>query len=308
MFAVSDTGRRLSPSRLATYGTCPRQYEYDKVWRVETPDESRRYLDRGLIYHAAIEETCNAVRASTDTMSDDDIRQFALEAVNQEWNDRAKRSEYQSDAQFAYDHALTVSAVESFFETDGIEHARNSVATEETVTCEHEGRRLKGRVDNIVRTDEGLHVYDYKGSFGNIISSWSSDSIPEHLDGEEFIPGKLKSLFQAAIYIEGAKNLDVYEPGMEVGFSFYALMKNKSRTGHPDGLQVSASGYPREVTDVYEEYHDDIWTLVERCYDGIIEEQFEPARFEEIQEDVCGDCDYRAMCGDYLSAEVRIDE
>ena len=305
---MTDDVRRLSPSRLATYGTCPRRYEYDRVWDVETPEESRRYLDRGLIYHAAIENTCDAVRDADRDLSDDEIHRMAMDAVETEWEDQAKRSEYQSDAQLEYDRALTCSAIDSFFETDGLEHARRSVATEVTVTCDREGRQFTGRADNIVRTDDGLHVYDYKGSFGGIISWRSADSIPLHRDGEEFIAGKLKSLFQAAIYIEGAKNLDVYEPGMDVQFSFYALLKNKTRRGHPDGLQVSASGYPREVTDIYEAHRDDIWALVEACYDGIVSERYEPTRFEQIREHECSDCEYRAMCGDYLGTEVRIDE
>lgn len=305
---MTDRVRRLSPSRLAIYGTCPRQYEYDVVWGVETPEESRRYMDRGLIYHAAIEQTCNAVRNADRHLSDDEIHQMAVDAVETQWENRAKRSEYQSDAQFEYDRALTLSAIDSFFETDGVEHARHSIATEETVTCDREGRYLRGRVDNIVRTDNGLHIYDYKGSFSGIISGYSADSIPLHRDGEEFIAGKLKSLFQAAIYIEGAKNLSVYEPGMDVRFSFYALLKNKDRRGHPDGLQVSASGYPREVTGIYDEYREDIWALVETCYDGIVSEAYEPARFEQIREHECEDCEFGTMCGDYLGEEVRIDE
>lgn len=305
---MSDADRRLSPSRLATYATCPRQYEYDKVWEVETPEESRRYLDRGLAYHAAIEEVCNMVRSADQAFTDDEIHRLALEAVKREWSERAKRSEYQSDAQFEYDRALTVSAIDSFFESDGVTHARNSVGTEVTVTCERGDRSLKGRVDNIVRTDDGLHIYDYKGSFNGIISTYSAESIPAHRAGEEYIADKLKSLFQAAIYIEGAKTLDVYDPGMDVRFSFYGLLSKKSREGHPDGLQVSASGYPREVTDIYGEYRDDIWALIEASYDGIVAERFAPERFDQIREHACDNCEFQAMCGDYLNAEVRIDE
>lgn len=305
---MSEDVRRLSPSRLALYGTCPRQYEYDRVWDVETPEESRRYMDRGLIYHAAIEDTCDAVRETEGNLSDAEIHRMALDAVEAQWTARANRSEYQSQAQFEYDHDLVVSAIDSFFESAGVEHARNSVATEVTLTCDHDGRYLEGRADNILQTDGELHIYDYKGSFGGVISSYSANSIPLHHEGEEYIADKLRSLFQAAIYIEGAKNLDVYEPGMDVRFSFFALLKNTTRQGHPDGLQVSASGYPREVTGIYADYHDDIWALIEACYDGIVAEAYEPTRFEQIHEHACDDCTYRTMCGDYLSAEVRIDE
>lgn len=308
MFGVTDTIRRLPSSRLATYGTCPRQYEYDKVWDVDSPEESRRYPHRGLVYHAAIEETCEMVRAATAEQSDDDIRQFALETVNAEWNVRTNRSEYHSDAQYAYDQRLTVAAIESFLEADGIDHIRNSVATEADVTCDREERYFKGRVDNIVRTDDGLHIYDYKGSFGGIVSWSSADSIPGHRDGEEFIADKFKSLFQAAIYIEGAKQLSVYEPGMDVQFSFYSLLYDKNREGHPDGLRVSVRGRPREVTGIYDEYREDIWALLAECYDGICAERYEPTRFDDIRENVCDDCAYQAMCGDYLNAEVRMDD
>lgn len=305
---MTDDGRRLSPSRLATYGTCPRQYEYDKVWDVETPEEARRYMDRGLIYHAAIEEICDTVRESPGDFTDAEIRDLALDVVTTKWDAGADRAEYHSDAQFAYDRSLTVAAIDSFFQGDGLDHARNSVATEETVTWDQGDRCYKGRVDHVVRTDDGLHVYDYKGSLSRIISGHSAQSIPDHLEGEEFLGGKLKNLFQAAIYIEGAKNLDVYEPGMDVGFSFYGVMHSTSRQGHPDGLQVSVSGSERDVTWIYETYREEIHALLARCYDGITNREFEPARFEDIREHACGDCAYRAMCGDYLSAEVGIDE
>lgn len=308
MFGVTETVRRLSPSRLATYGNCPRQYEYDKVWDVDSPEESRRYLDRGLVYHAAIEETCEMVRAATAEQSDDDIRQFALQTVDAEWDDRANRSEYHSDAQYEYDRTLTVRAIESFLASDGIDHIRNSVATEADVTCDRGERGFGGRVDNIVRTDDGLHIYDYKGSFNGIVSGYSAKSIPGHRAGEEFIADIMKSLFQSAIYIEGVKQLNIYEPEMNVQFSFYALLKDKTREGHPDGLQVSVSGRTREVTWIYEEYRAEIWALIEECYDGIVAERFEPTRFDDIRENVCDDCSYQAMCGDYLNAEVQIDD
>lgn len=305
---MTDGVRRLSPSRLATYATCPRQYEYEYVWRVETPEESRRYLDRGLAYHAVVERTCDDVRDATGRYGDAEIRQLARSHLATEWRDRIDRSEYHSDAQYEYDRALVASAIDSFFEDDGLVHARNSLRTEQTVTLDRDGRHYLGRVDHIVRTDDGLHVYDYKGSLSGIVSGYWAPKIPGHRSGEEFIADYLKDLFQAAIYVEGAKALDVYEPGMAVEFSFYGLLDSKTRTGSPDGLQVAVSGKSRDVTWIYEKYRDDIWALVEACYDGITAEQYEPVRFDEIREHACDDCEYRAMCADYLNAEVRIDD
>lgn len=299
--------RYVSPSSLAVYATCPRQYEYDKVWAVETPEASRRYLDRGLVYHGVIEDVCEAV-ADDPTMTDEDIRALALERVDTRWRDETDRREYASDAQYAYDRDLTAAAIDAFFEHDGIEHARNSVAIEKWLQCERDGVHLRGRADNIIRTDDGLRVVDYKGSFNDIVSSYTADRIAAHRDGEEYAAGILKSVFQAATYIEGAKGLDVYEPGMDVEFTFYGLLNNKSRERSLDGIQVSVRGYGRDVGAIYREHEAVIWALIRDCYEGILAENYEPDRFEAIREHACDECDYRAMCADYLGAEVRVDE
>lgn len=304
-FVVSDDRQPVSPSSLAVYATCPRQFEYDKRWQVETPEASRRYLDRGLVYHGVIEDTCEQFRDKEAT--DEELRRFAFERLDQRWATETDRAQYASDAQYRYDRDLTSAALESFFDTDGLDHVRNSVVTEEWLTCEHNGVRLRGRADNIVRTDDGIRVVDYKGSLNGIVSGYSAAQISQHRAGEEYAAGILKSVFQAATYIEGAKQLDMYDPGMDVEFSFYALLKDKTRTPHTEGIRVTVSGGEREVTDIYEDNREDIWEIIANCYRGIIGEHYEPERWEEIREHACEDCDYQSMCGDYLSGEVRID-
>lgn len=298
---------RVSPSSLAVYATCPRQYEYDAVWDVETPEESRRYLDRGLVYHGVIEDVCEEV-ADNPGLDDEAIRSFARQRTADRWADQTSRSEYASDAQYAYDQDVVHAAIASYFADEGITHVRNSIGTEQWLECERDGVYLSGRADNIVRTDDGLHVIDYKGSLNGIVSWQSADDIPAHHAEEEYAASILKSVFQAATYIEGAKTLPAYEPGMDVEFTFYALLYDKTRERHVDGLQVDVDGYGRAVGDIYRNYKDDIWAIISDAYQGICEAAYEPRRWEDIREHACGDCEYQAMCGDYLAAEVQLHE
>lgn len=289
------------------YTTCPRQYEYDKVWEVETPEQSRRYLDRGLVYHGAIEDTCEAV-AETPELSADEIRTIARDRTAERWDEQTARSEYASDAQYAYDRDVVAAAIDSYFATDGVGHARNSIGTERWLECNRGDVHLRGRADNIVRTDDGLHVIDYKGSLNGIVSWQSADDIPAHVAGDEYAASILKSVFQAATYIEGAKNLPEYDSEMDVEFTFYSLLYEKTRERHVDGIQVDVRGYGRAVGDIYRQHETDIWALIEDTYSGIVNGEYEPARWDDIQEHACPDCEYRAMCGEYLAEEVRIDE
>lgn len=305
---MSEDVVRVSPSRLATYATCPRQYEYDKEWTVESPEESRRYLDRGLAYHGAIEDTCAWVGDQPDSPTDDEIQAFAHEAIERRWADGTDRDEYTSDAQYAYDRQVAVAGVDAYFAEVGLEHARNSVEQEGWLTCDRGDVHLHGRVDNIVRTDEGLQIIDYKGSLSGIVSGRSHEKIEAHHAGEEYQADILKSVFQAAAYIEGAKATAHYEPGMEIEFTFYGVLSSVDRTPGPDGISVEVTGTPRDVGWIYEAHEDTIWSLIEDCYTGIVDGEFAPDPWEEIREHACGDCPYQGMCGDYVGAEVRLDD
>lgn len=304
---MTDARPRVSPSHLAVYAVCPRQYFFDKIWSVEAPERSRRYLDRGLAYHGAIEETCNTVK-DNEGMSDADIVDTARAAIEDRWEQEIDREEYASQAQYEYDRELTVSAVVNYFESDGAEHARRSIGTERWLTCDYNGVRLHGRVDNIVRTDDGLEIIDYKGSLNNIVSGSSADQIEEHRNQEDHCGDILKSVFQAAAYTEGVKETAEYEPGMDIEFTYYGVMHDKDRQPGLDGIRVSANGNDRQVGWIYEAYHDQIWALIDDCYEGICTEDHEAEPWELIQEHACSECDYQQMCPDYLGQEVRVDD
>ncbi|QDX41199.1 PD-(D/E)XK nuclease family protein [Salarchaeum sp. JOR-1] len=295
----------LSPSRLATYATCPRQYDYSYVQDVNAPDRTELYLNQGTIYHETIEEVCDATDADD---SPETIHERAMDIFDAKWAEHSTPADYESEAHQEYQRVENRAGIKAFFDPDGgdgIDHARQSVATECWVECERDWRALHGKADNVLRTEDGLHVIDYKRNTRGVLSSGTAEYLGDHLDGEGHEPKRVRNAFQTAVYIEGVKNEPFYEDGMGVRFSFYGLLNSTSFESTPTGYEVSARGYPRETTDIYDEHYDTIWALIRAAHDGITSESYEPEPFDLINEEACPDCEYREMCADRLSGEVR---
>jgi putative RecB family exonuclease len=295
----------LSPSRLATYATCPRQYDYRYEQDVNTPDRTELYLTQGTIYHETIEDVCDATDRGESAEA---IHDRAMRIFDAKWDEHSTATDYESGAHQEYQRVENRAAIESFFDPDGgdgIDHARRSVATECWVECDVDGRGLHGKVDNVVRTDEGLHIFDYKRNTRGVLSERTAENLGDHLDGEAHESKRVRNAFQTAAYIEGVKNEPFYEDGMTVRFSFYGLLNSTSFESTPDGYDVSARGWGRETTEIYEDHYDTFWALIRAAHDGITSETYEPVPFDLITEEACPNCDYREMCADRLSAEVR---
>ena len=295
----------LSPSRLATYATCPRQYEYSYPQDINTPDRTELYLNQGKIYHETIEDVCDATERGDDAET---IHARAMRIFDEKWDEHSNPDDYESTAHKEYQRIENQAAIDAFFDPDGgdgIKHARRSVATECWVECERDGRGLHGKADNVIRTDEGLHIFDYKRSTRGVLSSGTAEYLADHLNGNAHEPKRIRNAFQTATYIEGVKNEPFYEDGMTVQFSFYGLLNSTSFESTPSGYSVSVRGYPRETTEIYEEHYDTIWALIRAAHDGITNETYDPEPFAIISEEACPDCEYREMCPDRLSTEVK---
>lgn len=302
----SDSRDHVSPSQLAKHAYCPRCYDFAYAQQVRTPDSSKRYLQQGSILHKTIARTCDAVRESAEA---EEIGRIANEIFSDVWAEVADRDEYSSNAHYEYHQQLTQKGIEAFFEPDGgdgIEHARQSVAVEESLQCVHQDVPLYGYTDNILRTDDTVHLIDYKRNLNGIISSGTADRLKQHLDGEAHEASRVKNAIQAAAYIEGIKETEYYESGMDVRFSFYGLLNKTEMLESPDGYSVSARGWGREITDVYADHYVTIWELISKAYTGIQNGDYDPEPWEFIYEEACEGCDYRQMCPDYLSQEVRL--
>jgi len=295
----------LSPSRLANYATCPRLYDHRYVQDVTAPDRTELYLNQGTVYHETIEDVCEATDRGDDPA---DIHDRAMRIFDAKWDEHSTSDDYESAAHQEYQRAENRAAIESFFAPDGgvgINHARRSIATECWVECEVDGRGLHGKADNVIRTDDGLHIFDYKRKTRGMLSDGTAEYLGDHLDGEAHEPKRVRNAIQTAAYIEGVKNEPFYEDGMEVRFSFYGLLNSTSFESTPTGYDVSARGWSRETTEIYDDHYDTIWALIRDAHDGITSETFEPEPFDLINEEACPDCDYREMCADRLSTEVR---
>jgi putative RecB family exonuclease len=280
-------------------------YDYRYVQDVNAPDRTELYLNQGTMYHETIEEVCDA----TGTVDDPEtIHERARDVFAAKWAEHSAAGDYESAAHQEYQRRENRAAIESFFDPDGgdgIEHARHSVATECWVECEVAGRGLHGKADNVIRTDDGLHIFDYKRHTNGVLSSGTAEYLSDHLDGEAHEPKRVRNAFQTAVYIEGVQNEPFYEDGMEVRFSFYGLLNSTSFESTASGYDVSARGWGRETTEIYENHYDTIWTLIRAAHDGITGEAYDPEPFDLLNEEACPDCDYREMCADRLSTEVR---
>ena len=300
-----DVTEYLSPTELAEYEACPRKHDYGYVQDVGSPDETRLYLNQGLTYHETIEEVCEATEKDDDSST---IRHRATEFFDKKWEKYLEPDEYESHAHQSYQYEENRTAIESFFGPDGgkgIEHARQSVATETWVEFERDGIGLHGKVDNVLLVDDGLHLIDYKRNVRGVLGSWSGDRLAEHLERKSYEAQRVKNAFQTATYIEGIKQSDLYTEGMSVRFSFYGLLHKTDVESKPDGYRISVSGKPRETTEVYQDYRNEIWSLIERAHKGITAERHEPEPFNLIKEEACPDCEYKDMCADYLAEEVK---
>ena len=297
--------KSISPSRLSIYATCPRLYDFRYVQDVNAPDRTELYLNQGTIYHETIEDVCEAT--DRDDLPEV-IHDRAMRTYDVKWDEHSNADDYKSRAHREYQRVENRAAIESFFDPDGgvgIDHARRSITTECSVECEVDGRGLHGKADNVIQTDEGLHIFDYKRKTHGMLSDKTAEYLVDHLDGEAHEPKRVRNAFQTAAYIEGVKNEPFYEDGMKVRFSFYGLLNKTSFESTPTGYDVSARGWSRETTEIYEEHYTTIWALIRAAHDGITNGTHEPEPFDFLNEEACPDCDYREMCADRLSTEVR---
>jgi len=302
---VSDTDQTVSPSRLATYVECPRRYEYQYDQRIEPLPDGERYKNRGIVYHQTIASVCNE---TDEEKGEAEIYERARKCFKESWSRECSPDDYKTRSHYEYDRKLTRTGIETYFENGpGIKHARNSVGTEITVETEYKRTNVSGRVDNVVRTDEGLLLVDYKGSLSNIITGRTVEKLKEHLENKTYRPKLVKSAIQAAVYLEGIRETDLFEEGMNVSFLYYGILHDHEPVSTNKGIVPDVSGSGRDVTNLCMDNHGTIWQLIREAYQGILTWDFEPNPWSDIYQSACGDCPYMEMCPDYLGEEVKIE-
>lgn len=315
--STSDTGGfdvtdRMSPSRVATYLTCPRQFEFNYEHKLQTKDQTdmERYFNRGKVLDTSLQETAEAVSTITDTES---VRALAREEFETQWAEKTNVDDYPSDASYEYDRQTSRAAIEDYLDPEtsgeGVEHLRRSVGTE--VHLEWVDPKLgpmHGYADNIVETRDGLLIIDYKASYsGRRFPNKSGSDIEDQIDGEKHYPNRLKKWLQIEMYCAGVEEHGTYSAGDEVRFMFYGLISSKTRKVTGEGYRISVSGKEWDMTDLYRSHDKELRSLLSRGVDGIRDEAFDPTEqlWSMIYEEACDGCDHRQGCGDYLAEEVR---
>lgn len=308
----SGVSERLSPSRIATYVTCPRQFEFHYEHSLETADkdEMERYFNRGNALDTALQKTANEVSPETDTET---VRSLAREKFEEEWTEQTAVGDYPSPASYQHDRRISKTAIEDYLDPDtdgdGIEHLRRSLGTEVHLEWKDaEWGPMHGYADNIVETRDGLLIIDYKASFSSRhFPNKSGSDIKKQVNGTKHYPRRLKKWLQIGLYWEGLKQHDFYTTGDEIQFMFYGLIESKTREPTADGYTVDVSGKAWEMADLYRSQSEVFDRLITNGVGGIREREFDPTDhgWELIQSEACEECDYRAACGDYLAEEVR---
>ncbi len=294
----------VSPSQLSTYISCPRKYDYQYDQCVSNSQENERYKHRGIVYHETIAKTCDETEP-TDTKTT--VIDTAKTNFEQIWSKQTTLQNYDTRPHYQHDKKLTVSGIVSYFlEGGGFEHAQSSVATEYPIETEYKRVHLRGRVDNIVRTDTGLQLIDYKSNIKNIVSSRTVDNLSKHLSGDKYRPKLVQSAIQAAVYLKGIEETDFYEDGMDIEFLFYGVLHNRDMQPSLDGISPIATGKDRNVTNLCLDHHGTIWQLIREAYQGILTMSYDPSHWPAIYNRTCGNCEYQKMCPEYLSEEVRV--
>lgn len=303
---------RVSPSRLATYLTCPRQFEYDYEHELERDQtfDSDRYINRGDVLDTTLQQVADEVTPDTDAET---VQRLAQEAFAEHWDSLTERRDYPSPQSYEYDRQVSRAAIAHYVDPetdgDGIRHLQYSAGTEVHLEwTDDDLGRMHGYADNIVRTDDGLLIIDYKASFSSSsFPNKNGSDLTNQIDGENHYPRRLKKWLQLGMYWTGLTHHDLYNMGDTIQFIFYGLINDRERTPTAEGYTVTVSGRPWDMTDLYRRQEEEIQTLVETAVTGIRNGGRDPSGddWELIRDNACDDCSYRSACGDYITEEVQ---
>lgn len=276
-------------------------YQYSTVRGVDT-DVDTTALEIGRALHETIRAVCDRVRDGGG-VTDETIRTIAAEAFDLHWEAEVDRDSFRTAAHHDDERRLAAEAIEHFFDRGpGVDHARRSLAAELDISFEHNGIAYRGTIDNVLEAPEGIELVDYKKSAIDPPVTSRGNYIEEHHEGG-YRPRRVKHAIQAAIYMEGIRSTDHYEPGDTVEFVYHPLAEaNVDRKG--EGVTVEFDIGPEPVGSAVRANRETVWTIIEEAVEGIAAGAFDPDPFEEIEDEQCDRCAYQQMCTAYLTQEA----
>ncbi|MGJ3253621.1 MAG: PD-(D/E)XK nuclease family protein [Elainellaceae cyanobacterium] len=264
--------RAFSVSQLTNLGLCPFKWFADKVLMLGEPDDVEDQLSpslRGSLYHKALELLFDEVTENPDLkVTDFHLLQTVFKRAETDLqlpafpNWAAQRNEHLK--------TLSLAIQQPDFFPDGAE----AIALEEEFTGNWHGFQIRGRVDRIDRTDDGLLLIDYK----------TSSSAPKGVSNAD---GKACIDLQLSIYKDVAA--PALFPGERVTNAYYySLTKGKKLK--------DLSKLPTQ---------DELADVAERCQSHLNNGYFPVS--PDTGRDACKYCAYDLVCrqGNRLSRKPR---
>lgn len=291
--AMEPEVKRLSPSSIKSYTTCPRRYFYERILRIE--DEKTVAMTFGTLFHNLMKSLSREHRTHA-----------ALRSVirSEQLNDYIDREIEGSDA-FAGAAEIVKQALRfhlhdmtnRFVELDAARTDDYRIAgAEERVDFEHGGRPFGGIADRIDEGPAGARVViDYKTGAG--INKKGETVRKKALPGFDDLGERL---WQVPLYLRGARPEDGPDPLM---FCYYVI-----RPGDEDyvaGLYVGAEGVV-DAASVFDEklkkrFAHLTRAELEACLDEasdvaaqVFADKTEYARTGD--RDHCSNCYFRRVC------------
>lgn len=141
-----------SPTQLTTYEDCPQKYYFSYVLKI--PGISKPFFSLGSAVHSVCEYVGKEQMQGRNVSEED-----ALRVLNVEW----QAAEYDSVTKEQQDKVQAEEMVRKFLERQAGKTSE-IVEVEKWIRLEIEGKKIRGKVDRIDSTEDGLIVYDYKTS------------------------------------------------------------------------------------------------------------------------------------------------
>ena len=276
-------GPLLSASGLEKLGKCPLQYFYGRVLRVMPPDDPEFDLekwlspgDRGTLLHDVFERAVRGAIESRAEFASSEFRALTLKVLEKRADDMRYEVPPPGEAIFHAEFAELREDVlswagmmaESGLAPDDVLHVEFSLGSDgplELPLPRGGSIRLRGRIDRIDQTDEGLRVVDYKTG-----STWSFKAETRTFNGGRRL--------QHLLYREAIDHLN-------------------QAAGDPARVRSSEYHFPtvggeNQALPYSAEQLDGGMEIVQHLIDSVREGRFVPTN----DPDDCRFCDYKEIC------------
>lgn len=244
-----------SHSSIDTYRGCPRKYFYKYVLTLE----GRGDISDGANYGNAVHDTCQHL---VDLATVPPYKYISLEDFMAKFEERMEHYPFSSKENQKMYEDRGKNELKEFYKVLIKTNPEDLVGAEIGVDGEIEGIKVTGRIDKVIKNDDGtVNIYDYKTTDALSLKDVSPN-------------GKYKGYYnQLCLYKYFAENIKGYKV-KETKISFPIDCSELSVPVSDDGCR-----------EVFEEFKEHI-------------KQIEEANFEpSFDEDACKYCPYTSFCG-----------